>query len=55
MLVGNKIDKNRAIDREVAERIAASFRSPYIESSALSGENVDEVFGLLVRELRKKQ
>ena len=34
--------------------MASSNRSPYIECSALTGDNVEEVFALLIREIRKK-
>jgi GTPase KRas protein len=54
VLVGNKIDKERVVDIEEAERLAAKHWSPYIECSALSGDNIEEVFSLLIRELRKK-
>ena len=54
ILVGNKTDKERKVDKETAERIATIHRSPYIECSAQKGENIEEVFELLVRELRKK-
>jgi GTPase SAR1 family protein len=54
ILVGNKSDKERKVDIETAERIATIHRSPYIECSAQKGENIEAVFELLVRELRKK-
>jgi len=56
VLVGNKIDKEkeRVVRREQAEKLAAQYKSPYIECSALSGENIEEAFAKLVQELRKK-
>ena len=56
VLVGNKIDKEkeRVVTREQAERLAMTYRSPYIECSALTGVGIEEAFNKLVRELRKK-
>jgi small GTP-binding protein len=57
ILVGNKIDKEeeRVVQREDAERLATDLKLSYIECSALTGERVDEVFDLLIRDLRKQE
>jgi GTPase SAR1 family protein len=54
ILVGNKKDKFRVVSYEEGERAAVQFNVPYIECSAYSGENIEEVFLLMVREMRKK-
>lgn len=55
ILVGNKADlkDQRVIDYQEAEKMAQDRKSPYIECSALNGENVDEIFNMLVREIKK--
>jgi GTPase SAR1 family protein len=55
ILIGNKFDdpNSREVEKEKAERYATDMRLPYVECSALNGNNIDEVFNLLVRELRK--
>ena len=42
------------MDKEKIERYATIVRSPYIECSALTGENINEIFNLLIREIRKQ-
>jgi small GTP-binding protein len=54
IMVGNKLDKERVMSKVMAEKKAIIFNSPYMECSALTGENIEEVFHLIVRELRKK-
>lgn len=44
IIVGNKIDLERVVDPEPAKAFATSLNAPYIETSALSGEGVDELF-----------
>lgn len=47
ILVGNKNDKNlREVSIEEARSVAKKFNVPYIETSALTGHNVNEVFRL---------
>lgn len=48
-VVGNKIDRIRVVPRERAEGWAGQLGSSYIETSALSGEGVDELFTTLAR------
>ncbi|KAF9064021.1 ras protein [Rhodocollybia butyracea] len=54
VLVGNKSDRieEREITEEEGAELAMSFGCPYIESSARTGNRVDDVFYGLVRKLR---
>jgi small GTP-binding protein len=49
MVVGNKIDLERKVKREQAEKWAQHMNFPYVEASALSGAGVDEFFTTLAR------
>ncbi|XP_013872755.1 ras-related protein Rab-42b [Austrofundulus limnaeus] len=53
ILVGQKIDrdenKERAVSREEAEKLAGQMGVPYVEASAKTGHNVREAFELLTR------
>lgn len=57
VLVGNKSDLAEQGQREVptqtGEQLAKQFRSKYLETSALTRMNVDELFYELVRSIRK--
>ena len=48
-VIGNKKDltDERKINEESAKKIADTFNLKYIETSALSGENVDQAFTTL--------
>jgi len=48
-VIGNKIDLHRAIPPERAEGWAAELGFPYVETSAKSGDGVDEFFTTLAR------
>jgi len=50
VLVGNKIDliSEKIIDTGVAKDYADSFPLPFIEASAKSGQNIDDIFKLLL-------
>ncbi|CDW78930.1 small gtpase [Stylonychia lemnae] len=54
ILVGNQTEKERSIDFRSAEKFAQDRRSPYIECCAASGENVEEVFNLIMLEVKKQ-
>ena len=54
VLVGNKSDKERVVSAAEAEKLAAKYDWPYIESSALFNENVEEMFALAILEVKKK-
>lgn len=47
IVVGNKIDLERASQAEIASTFAASVSAPYLETSALTGEGVSEMFKTL--------
>ncbi|CAG2117702.1 unnamed protein product [Medioppia subpectinata] len=57
VLVGNKADLNerRRVSLEEAHRMADLWRVPYIETSAKTRLNVDQVFFDLMREIRKRK
>lgn len=55
LLLGNKIDlPNRLINLEKAEDLAKKYNIGYIETSALTGENVDLAFSELIEKIHKK-
>jgi small GTP-binding protein len=47
IVVGNKIDLERVTQAEAASAFAARFAAPYLETSALSGDGVSEMFKTL--------
>ena len=49
LLVGNKIDLERAQARDQAEAFAKSIQARYLETSALSGEGVSALFEVLAK------
>ena len=53
ILVGNKSDlgENRQVTEEEGKNKAKIFGFPYIETSSLNGNNIDEAFFLLVKEV----
>ena len=56
VIVGNKIDlKNREITEEQGFELGKNYSVPYMETSALSNTNIQEVFFQCVREIRKFQ
>ena len=51
-IIGNKKDlENRKITRDGAQKLAEQFNLKYLETSALSGENVDYAFTTLAKKL----
>jgi small GTP-binding protein len=44
LVVGNKIDLERVQDPRIARRFAQAIGAPYLETSALMGEGVSELF-----------
>lgn len=55
VLVGNKVDHQpREISKEEGEALASEFGVPYFETSAKTGENVNETFQYLVNDACKK-
>jgi small GTP-binding protein len=47
LMVGNKVDLKRAVQPQLARRAADYFRVPYLETSALTGEGVNDMFETL--------
>jgi len=44
ILIGNKTDLERAIPKEIPEKVASVLKIPYIETSAKTGLNVNKIF-----------
>ena len=57
VLIGNKCDlmSEREVRKEEGEEKGRLFGYPFLEVSAKRGENVDEAFTELVRQMRKKE
>lgn len=57
VVVGNKVDKSgREVSTEEARAYADSIRAHYVEASAQTGENVQEIFMYLAQQnLKSKQ
>ena len=55
VLIGNKSDLERQISYESCEKFSEDLNIKYFESSALSGENVNEFFDYLVNEIINKK
>ena len=56
VVIGNKCDleEQRKVTKEEGETKAAELEVAFMETSALSGENVDKAFELMVHEIYKK-
>jgi small GTP-binding protein len=56
VLVGNKIDMtNRAISEEEGKELAKKYNVPFIETSALTGYNIEKTFTTLVQNIIDKE
>lgn len=56
VLVGNKCDrKERQVTFLEGNELASSLKIPYIECSALTGENIDKIFDMLVDRITKTE
>ena len=55
ILCGNKIDlnDNREVNSEDAKNLASQLNFEYMETSALTGENVNQVFAAIAKKLMK--
>ena len=55
ILVANKADlvSRRQISAEEGERLAKKLKVPYLETSALSNSNIEDIFFTLVRDMGK--
>lgn len=56
-MVGNKVDLAhlRKVDASEGQRLAEEWNCPYIETSAKTRQNVDEVYCTLMRQIVKKK
>jgi GTPase SAR1 family protein len=56
LLVGNKSDleEKRQVNKEDGEEKAKSFGLGFIETSACSGDNIDQAFDIMLKEVLKK-
>ncbi|XP_051817469.1 ras-like protein [Antechinus flavipes] len=56
VLVANKVDvTNRLVDPTMGQEVARSFGFPYVETSAKTGQGVEQAFHELVREIQRKR
>ncbi|XP_074129116.1 GTPase NRas-like [Sminthopsis crassicaudata] len=56
VLVANKVDvTKRLVDPTLGKAVARSFGVPFVETSAKTGQGVEQAFHELVREIRRKQ
>ena len=49
LLLGNKVDLEREVDKEEAEDLAKRLGCEYLETSAKTGENVERAFEIVAR------
>eukprot|EP01017_Pseudomicrothorax_dubius_P012094 TRINITY_DN1475_c0_g1_i2.p2 TRINITY_DN1475_c0_g1~~TRINITY_DN1475_c0_g1_i2.p2 ORF type:complete len:134 (-),score=47.99 TRINITY_DN1475_c0_g1_i2:225-626(-) len=56
LLVANKKDlaDQRVVSVEEGKALAAEFSIPFLESSALTGEGIQEIFNTLIRDIRQR-
>ena len=56
LLIGNKSDleDKRIINKEVGEEKAKSFELGFIETSAYNGDNIDQAFDIMLKEVLKR-
>jgi small GTP-binding protein len=47
LVVGNKVDLERSVSSELGRKAATYFDAPYVETSALTGEGVSDLFETL--------
>lgn len=49
ILLGNKVDLEREVDKEEAEDLAKRLNCEYLETSAKTGENIELAFEKIAR------
>lgn len=55
IIVGNKLDLQRDVSNEEIESISKKYKMSHMETSALTGENVDKVFDTLLENIMTKE
>lgn len=56
VLVGNKKDlAERKVSYEQGKKVADKMNIPFIECSAITGENIEDIFELVLSEIRNKE
>ncbi|OMJ75569.1 hypothetical protein SteCoe_25266 [Stentor coeruleus] len=56
VLVGNKLDSNdRRVSKDQGENLANKLKIPFIECSAYTGENIEEIFDLIMGEIKYRE
>jgi len=51
VIVGNKTDLDREVSAEQGKQVADSNNFPYVESSAKTGEGIEDIFAILCQEM----
>ena len=54
LLVGNKCDRPRQVDKKLIEDFSSERDLFYLETSALTGQNIDQIFSYFVEDAYKK-
>ena len=55
IIIGNKLDLKRQVEKKRLEQFAEEYKVPYFETSAKTGEGVEESFNKLIDNLSKKE
>ena len=55
IIIGNKLDLERQVEKKRLEQFAEEYKVPYFETSAKTGEGVEESFNKLIDNLSKKE
>lgn len=55
VLVGNKSDaKGRQVLPDEGQKLAAKYEMPFIECSALTGDNIEDIFDAILQQMQEK-
>jgi Ras-related protein Rab-1A len=55
MLVGNKIDLDRNVSSDDGTKVSTDYKTHFIETSAKTGENIDNAFSILLKAIVNKE